>query len=327
MRDVLTTASGQGEGAREARALLDRIDNAREEATLRQRDRVIESLLDYAQIKRVDPWSGNDRLLASWLFAAANKHTAQSIKQRAQIARDAYLRRGMPDPFLAPLVAKTLTTLVESSPKSRRSRDVLLVPDFRSVKAMMRSGSLTDLRDTIDLGLGFVGLLRPDSILRLSAPDISFQGSSVVIRSTYKRRPLEQRIHAAESDGLVEQLYEYIERSGIGEGPLIREIRNDKIVGSKAINKARFDQIFKQRLLYAGYDPTQFSWSSLIYGFLVSACRRGVDESALAKRAGYDTPERVRKIVAEIEAGTGAYTIASSPRREPDLTLPFESSF
>lgn len=142
---------------------------------------------------------------------------------------------------------------------------------------------LRGLRDRALLLIGFAAALRRSEIVALDVSDIEESAEGIVIR--IKRSKTDQEgagdfvaIPYGTHLRPVCALYDWLQASGISEGPIFRAIRK----GGTSVMQVRLTDrsvanILKRHAEAVGLDPATFSGHSLRAGFVTSALQAGAD--------------------------------------------------
>ena len=92
-------------------------------------------------------------------------------------------------------------------------------------------------------------------------------------------------------------LQDWLEKSGISEGPLFRPInRHSKMAGTR-LSGAAVAEIVKRYVVAVGLDATDFAGHSLRSGLATSAAAAGASERAIMRQTGHRSEKMVRRYI------------------------------
>ena len=142
---------------------------------------------------------------------------------------------------------------------------------------------LRGLRDRALLLLGFAGALRRSELVALDASDIEEGADGIFVRigrsktdqegaGDFVSIPYGSRLRP------VRALKDWIEASGISDGPLFRRIRKGgRVIEAERLSDRSVANILKLHARSVGLDDVAFSGHSLRAGFVTSALQAGAD--------------------------------------------------
>ena len=285
--ELIAVANGtDDEAAMAAIHLLDDISDDRADVTHHMLD-LIEAKWIRAMLPRgIDPWAAPPEVLAGWLDALREHHGWPSIAVHVRTVRDGHIRRGLPDPMAHPLVIRTLASLRTNCRNNPRGHEPLLVEDYVRLRAAIPATRTRDVRDRLIMGFAYRGPMEIGEIANLMVRDVDLRPGGIVLRTRRRGSVRKIEIEHIKSDDIAADLVDYLARTGIEDGPLLRSMPYE-VPLPETMTLKTLTKIFKERVRQAGLDPRRYGFGSLRLGFMASAKLRGVDEIEIAKRAGY----------------------------------------
>lgn len=160
------------------------------------------------------------------------------------------------------------------------------------------TSNVTGLRDRALLLIGFAASLRRSELVALSTEDITVtpKGADIFIR---KSKGDQEGIGATVSivrgkdHCPIRALLDWLEASGITEGPVFRRIRKGGAIDpEKPLSGKSVANLIKQYAKAAGLNPADYSGHSLRSGMLTSAAENGADLIPLAQHARHKDPKQ-----------------------------------
>ena len=152
---------------------------------------------------------------------------------------------------------------------------------IRAIIAEMPT-DLRGLRDRALLLVGFAGALRRSELIALDVEDLEecSEGFHVRIRrSKTDQEGAGNFVSIPHGSRLrpIRALKDWLEASGIADGPIFRPIRKGGKVEAARLTDRSVANILKAHVEAVGLDPTIFSGHSLRSGFVTSALQAGAD--------------------------------------------------
>ncbi len=149
----------------------------------------------------------------------------------------------------------------------------------RDVLRSINGDTLQDMRDRAIIAFGMAAALRRSELVALTVADLVRTPRGMDVRVSKSKTDQEGRgVTIAVPDGRrlrpVAHLMAWLERAGIAEGPVFRNVVND-LVSRRALSDQSVGLVVKRRVAAAGYSPQDFSAHSLRSGFLTSAASAG----------------------------------------------------
>jgi integrase len=92
-------------------------------------------------------------------------------------------------------------------------------------------------------------------------------------------------------------LQDWLEKSGITEGPLFRPIDRFGRMGSIRLSAAAVADIVKRYVAAVGLDATEFAGHSLRSGLATSAAAAGASERSIMNQTGHRSVNMVRRYI------------------------------
>ena len=221
--------------------------------------------------------------VAAYLSEAADRGCSPSTTNR-MMAAIGYTHRlaGLQPPQKAEggqLVLSVLAGIRRShgTPPVRKSAadgDVV-----RDVLRSINGDTLKDFRDRAIIAFGMAAALRRSELVALTVADLTRTPQGMDVRISRSKTDQEGRgVTIAVPDGRrlrpVAHLLAWLERAGITEGAVFRNLVND-LVSRRALSDQSVGLVVKGRVAAAGYAPQDFSAHSLRSGFLTSAAAAG----------------------------------------------------
>jgi integrase len=169
--------------------------------------------------------------------------------------------------------------------------------------ARLPEGSL-GLRDRALLLIGFSGAFRRSELVALDVSDVAFNREGLVV--TIRRSKTDQE-SAGRKIGIpygsnpatcpIRSLQDWLERSGIHEGPLFRPINRHGRMASVRLSGGAVAEIVKRYVEAVGLDATTFAGHSLRSGLATSAAMAGASERAIMAQTGHRSVNTVRRYI------------------------------
>jgi integrase len=179
----------------------------------------------------------------------------------------------------------------------------VMVYDLRRMLAGMPQ-SLLSVRNRVLLLIGFCGAFRRSELVAPDAADVAItrEGLVVTIRRSKTDQEGEGRKlgipYASHLETCpVRSLLDWLEKSGITEGPLFRPIDRFGKMASIRLSAAAVADIVKKYAAAVGLDASEFAGHSLRSGLATSAAAAGATERSIMRQTGHRSEKMVRRYI------------------------------
>ena len=223
-----------------------------------------------------------------------------------------YLEAGMPSPANHPVVRSTLKGLARL--KGSTPRRVEALREYH-IEAMLQAcpHTLIGKRDAAILAVGFAGALRRSEICNLSVEDVEFleprrdDGNRLWITIRQSKTDQEgrgQRVAIVDGNGIrpIERLRQWLEQSGITNGPLFQTMRRGSHLRGRAMHHSDIPRIVKHYASLAGLNPNQIAGHSLRAGFVTSAAIHHARLDKIMEVTRHRNPATVMEYIRDADA-------------------------
>src|ERR1017187_7643897 len=228
--------------------------------------------------------------LAASLKPSTITRRISSISQAHQIA-------GMESPTRAAKVRLVLAGIRRTLGTAQEAKTPVLVDDLKRMIARLPEG-LLGVRDRALLLIGFAGGSRRSELTALDrdAVEITRDGLVVTIRRSKTDQEAEGRkigvpYGSNPATCPVRSFQEWLEKSGISEGPLFRPISRHGKMAATQLSEAAVGDVVKKYVEALGLDASHFAGHSLRSGLATSAAAAGASERSIMNRSEEHTSE------------------------------------
>lgn len=186
---------------------------------------------------------------------------------------------------------------------AQTAKTPVLVEDLRRMITRLPE-TLLGVRNRALLLIGFSGAFRRSELVALDVNDVASTRDGLVV--TIRRSKTDQ-----DSEGRkigipygsnpatcpIRSLQEWLERSGISDGPLFRPINRHGKMASIRLSGAAVSDVVKRYVEAAGLDATEFAGHSLRSGLATSAAMAGASERSIMNQTGHRSLNMVRRYI------------------------------
>ena len=208
-------------------------------------------------------------------------------------------RAGHASPTTDPFVKKTWKGIRRKLGVKPKKKDPLSATELRRMMDVLPAG-LIGHRDRALLLLGFAGGFRRSELVALTVRELSFvrEGLEVFIvtSKTDQERKGDLKVVAFGSDPStcpVRAVKDWLELSGIIEGPVFRPINRHEQLAAKALTDHAVAAILKRAAQLAGLSTPELSGHSLRSGFVTEAANNGADYPSIMDQTGHGSLDTV----------------------------------
>jgi site-specific recombinase XerD len=241
--------------------------------------------------------------VALYVADLAATHKPATLTRRISAISQAHQIAGMETPTGSAKVRLVMAGIRRTMGTAQAAKTPVLVDDLRRMLAGL-PGNLLGVRDRVLLLIGFCGAFRRSELVALDAADIAITRDGLVV--TIKRSKTDQEgvgrkigiPYASHVETCpVRSLQDWLEKSGITEGPLFRPIDRFGRMASMRLSGAAVGEIVKRYAAAVGLDATEFAGHSLRSGLATSAAAAGASERSIMNQTGHRSVNTVRRYI------------------------------
>lgn len=257
-------------------------------------------------------WGGSipasQETIAAYLASQASTHRVATLRRRVVALGLAHTTQGYSNPCASALVKATMKGISRVHGSAQKQ----VAPAVREdIFTMVRSLSgLKGARDRALLLLGFAGAFRRSELVSLNVGDLEFVDRGLIVylrRSKTDQEGVGRKIaipHARGAVCAVQGVRDWLEASGINEGPVFRPINRHGRMDQSRLSGHAVAQIVKERATAAGLKADQYSGHSLRAGLITSAAQVGVSIWKIKAQSGHQTDAMVSRYVRDADLFT-----------------------
>jgi site-specific recombinase XerD len=241
--------------------------------------------------------------VALYVTDLAATHKPSTITRRISAISQAHQIAGMDTPTGSAKVRLVMAGIRRTKGTAQSAKTPILVDDLRRMLAGL-PGNLLGARDRVLLLIGFCGAFRRSELVALDAADVAVTREGLVV--TIRRSKTDQegegrKIGIPYASHLetcpVRSFQDWLEKSGITEGPLFRPIDRFSRMASVRLSAAAVADIVKRYVAAVGLDATEFAGHSLRSGLATSAAAAGASERSIMNQTGHRSVNTVRRYI------------------------------
>jgi site-specific recombinase XerD len=242
-------------------------------------------------------------IVALYLTDLSATHKPATLTRRISAISQAHQIASLETPTGSAKVRLVMAGIRRTKGTAQVGKTPVLVEDLRKMMANVPD-TLLGVRDRVLLLIGFCGAFRRSELVALDAADVAItrEGLVVTIRRSKTDQEAEGRkIGIPYTSHLetcpVRSCQEWLEKSGITEGPLFRPIDRFDKMASIRLSAAAVADIVKKYAASVGLDATEFAGHSLRSGLATSAAMAGASERSIMKQTGHRSEKMVRRYI------------------------------
>lgn len=262
-----------------------------------------------SDIRHFEQWGGklpaSPETIANYLQAFATKLNSRTLSRRVTALKHWHNYQSFPDPTIHPLVLKTMTgiTRIHGKPKEKAypllPEDLLLI-----IKNLYALNSFASHRDSALLQLGFFGAFRRSELVSIEVGHINWKQEGIDIQIPQSKT---DQMNEGQYCGIpygkellcpVMALKNWLELSGIKQGPVFREIKKGEKLKDRKLSPLSVNHILKKRAQECGISyADKLSSHSLRRGLATSASQVGANLSAIMRQGRWKQVSTVMEYV------------------------------
>src|ERR1017187_9416770 len=241
--------------------------------------------------------------VALYVTDLAATHKPSTLTRRISAISQAHQIAGFDTPTGSVKVRLVMAGIRRTKGTAQTGKTPILVDDLRRMLGGL-PGNLLGVRDRVLLLIGFCGAFRRSELVALNAADVAVTREGLVV--TIRRSKTDQegegrKIGIPYASHLetcpVRSLQDWLEKSGITEGPLFRPIDRFGRMASIRLSAAAVGEIVKRYAAAVGLDATEFAGHSLRSGLATSAAAAGASERSIMRQTGHRSEKMVRRYI------------------------------
>lgn len=238
--------------------------------------------------------------VASYLAQRANEgRRPATLRITIAAILQIHERAGHTSPTADPFVKKTWKGIRRKLGVKPKKKEALSAHELRRMMDHLPAG-LIGHRDRALLLLGFAGGFRRSELVALTVAELTFvrEGLEVFIvtSKTDQERKGAMKVVAFGSDPStcpVRAVKDWLELSGIGDGPVFRPINRHEQLAPKPLTDHAVAVIIKRAAQLAGLPTPELSGHSLRSGFVTEAANNGADYPSIMDQTGHGSLDTV----------------------------------
>jgi len=242
-------------------------------------------------------------MVAQYLAAHAGQHAVATLARRLVSIGKAHTTQGMSLPTDNELVRATLRGIQHTHGSAQRQVAPAVKEDVLAMVANLNG--VKGVRDKALLLIGFAGAFRRSELVSLTVADIEQAKQGLVIhlrRSKTDQDGRGRKVAIPFARGAVcpvVALQEWLETSGISEGPIFRPVNRHGAIADAALSAQAVALVVKERAKAVGLDPERYAGHSLRAGLVTSAAQLGVSSWKIRQQTGHASDAMLSRYIRE----------------------------
>jgi integrase len=249
-------------------------------------------------------------MIAAYLAAFSGTLSVATLQRRLAAISVAHDAGGFQNPCKSLLVRSTFNGIKRLRGVAQKEAKALVKEDLFAVLDAM-GDSVKDARDRALLLVGWAGAFRRSELIGLDHADIEHVRQGIVL---HLRRSKTDQLGQGRKIGIpfargrhcaVAAIDAWLERSGIVEGAVFRNVNRHGQIASTRLSGEGVALMVRARLKAAGLDASGFSGHSLRAGFATSASQAGVSSLKIRQQTGHASDAMLQRYVRDGEIFVG----------------------
>lgn len=242
-------------------------------------------------------------MVAQYLADHAGQHAIATLARRLVSIGKAHTTQGMPSPTDTELIRATLRGIRHTHGSAQRQLSPALKEDVLAMVANLHGTK--GIRDKAMLLIGFAGAFRRSELVSLTVADIEQAKQGLIIhlrRSKTDQDGRGRKVAIPFARGAVcpvMALQEWLDASGITEGPIFRPVNRHGVITDVALSAQAVALVVKERAKAVGLDPIRYAGHSLRAGLVTSAAQLGVSSWKIRQQTGHASDAMLSRYIRE----------------------------
>ncbi len=240
--------------------------------------------------------------IAGYLAHFAQEFTIATLTRRLASLSKIHNIKQWPNPTNAELVRATFRGIRNRHGMKQRQVAPAIKNDIMAMVSNLQG--IKGICDKALLLIGFAGAFRRSELASLQYSDIEFVQQGVLVhlrRSKTDQAGQGRKIAIPYARGIicpVIALREWLQHSGITEGPIFRNINRHGQIGAQMILPQSVALVIKECAKAAGLDASQYSGhNSLRAGLITSAAQAGVSSWKIRQQTGHKSDVMLQRYI------------------------------
>jgi len=241
--------------------------------------------------------------VAFYITDLATERIPGTLARRLSAISQAHQIAGVESPTQSAKVRLVMAGIRRTKGTAPTAKTPVLVSDLRRMTVHV-SKNLLGVRDRALLLVGFCGAFRRSELVALDRADVEFTREGLVVNMRRsktdqegERRKIGIPYGSNPETCPIRSLQDWLERSGITEGPLFRPINRYGKMAAIRLSAAAVAEIVKRYAGAVGMDATEFAGHSLRSGLATSAAMAGASERSIMNQTGHRSVNTVRRYI------------------------------
>ena len=257
----------------------------------------------WCKVHNQSPLPATPETVALYVADLSSTHKPGTLTRRLSAISQAHGIKELESPTAAAKVRLVMAGIRRSQGTAQTAKTPVLVDDLRKMISELQE-NLLGVRNRALLLIGFAGAFRRSELVALDFSDaaVTREGLVVTIRQSKTDQEGEGRkigipygAHLATCP--IRSLQEWLERSGITEGPLFRPINRHGTMADTRLSGAAVAAVVKRYVGESGLDASVFAGHSLRSGLATSAAMAGASERSIMNQTGHRSLNMVRRYI------------------------------
>ena len=257
-------------------------------------------------------WCGSHNLVALpasaetvafYLSNLATTHKASTLTRRVSAISQAHQIAGYETPTKSSKVRLVMAGIRRAKGTAADAKTPVMIDELKRMIARLPE-SLLGTRDRALLLIGFTGGFRRSELIGLDRDAVAITRDGLVVTIRFSKSDQDG---AGQKVGLpfgsnpatcpVRSFQDWLDASGIVEGPLFRPITRHGKMGCVRLSTKAVARIVKRYIKGIGLDATHFASHSLRSGLATSAAIAGASEAAIMRQTRHRSLVTVRRYI------------------------------
>lgn len=245
-------------------------------------------------------------------YLAAHYQTlaVATLERRVCAIHWAHVQKGLASPIHDPAVKATLSGIRRTRGTAQRRVRALVKDDLLQLLVRIdQEAPMKAARDKALLLTGFAGAFRRSELVALTVADLTrcIQGIELLIQRSKTDQEGEGRtVFIPKAKGVqcpVKALHNWLEVSGITEGPIFRSVSRSGSIGTRALTPQSVALILKEsmRRLHGDEAASTVSGHSLRAGFCTTAAESGLQPFQIRQQTGHASNAMLDRYIRPVE--------------------------
>ncbi|MBQ9365921.1 MAG: site-specific integrase [Schwartzia sp.] len=284
-----------------------RLSQSKSENTIKAYDADWRDFVDWCTYHHMESMPASPETIVNYVSDLADNAKANTVARRVTAISENHIAAGYDresNPAKSGIVRAAIASIRREKGTFQHGKAPILMETLSLLADSLEGDDIVTLRDKALLYLGFAGAFRRSELVSVTVENLTFTPQGLIVfipRAKGDQLGKGSTIAIPYSPSprtcAVRAVHDWIEASGIKEGPLFRPFNKSCGIRDRGLSDKSVALIVKKYIARAGLDPDDFAGHSLRRGFATSAAQHDVDTLSIMRQTRHKSEKMVHRYI------------------------------